>query len=186
MRIIAGTAKGHALKCQKGTKTRPTLDRVREAVFNVLGPSVIGAKFLDLFAGTGAVGIEALSRGADLCYFNEINKKSYVIIQENLAHCRLESQAKVFNRDAMEILELIRNELKIKFNIVYLDPPYQEQFYDVCLRNLSKGILAEGALVIAETGVKEILPEKYQHLKLFKTGRYGDTKIWYYRKTKEQ
>lgn len=186
MRVIAGTAKGHTLKCPKGMKTRPTLDRVKEAVFNVLGPRVSGAKFLDLFAGTGAIGIEALSRGAQTCCFNEKDKRAYQIIKENLVHCKLESKAVVLNKDALEALALVRTEPGQSFDLVYLDPPYQEQLYDMCLINLSGPVLERDAVVIAETGSKVILQEKYLNLELFKTSSYGDTKIWYYCKTNEQ
>lgn len=185
MRVIAGTARGHTLKCPKGMKTRPTLDRVREAVFNVLGPRVYGAKFMDLFAGTGAIGIEALSRGAERCFFNEKDKRAYQIIKENLNHCNLESKAVVLNMDALDALKFILAEQKQSFNLVYLDPPYHEQLYDICFSNLSSDILEEEAIVIAETGAKINLQKQYYNLKLFKTGIYGDTKIWYYSKTND-
>ncbi|MCR4442336.1 MAG: 16S rRNA (guanine(966)-N(2))-methyltransferase RsmD [Peptococcaceae bacterium] len=179
--MIAGTARGHNLKSLKGLKTRPTLDRVREAVFNVIGSKVQSAVFLDLFAGTGAVGIESLSRGARCCYFNDIDKNSCRLVRENLLRCRFQENSRVFNMDAVDLLRFLEKEGGACFDVVYVDPPYERGLYDLVLGLLGKSNLVnDQSLVIAETGGKTILPERFGQLALTRTSRYGDTVIWYY------
>lgn len=184
MRIIAGTAKGHKIKAVKGLNTRPTLDRIREAIFNVLGNSVINVNFLDLFAGTGAVGIEALSRGAKLCYFNDSNKKAYQIIQQNLETCHYKDNSKVFNMDVFRFFELLENKQEC-FDIIYVDPPYKKQLYDPILRSFETArFINQDGLIIIEGGKDLQLPQKTNKLKLVKKSSYGDTFILYYRYNK--
>lgn len=181
MRIIAGLAKGHALKSLKGDKIRPTADKVREAVFSVIGYKLEGACFLDLFSGTGAIGIEALSRGAGVCYFNDVRKKATEMVRENLLHCRLEGQGKVYTMDARKFINFLKEDTGLSFDIVYLDPPYEADLYEPVFRLLAdSALLKEEALVIAETNKQTLLPENFGPLALFKKKVYGDTVIWYY------
>lgn len=181
MRIIAGTAKGHKIKAVKGLNTRPTLDRIREAIFNVLGNSVIDGNFLDLFAGTGAMGIEALSRGAKQSYFNDVNKEAYLTIQQNIETCHFKDHGKVFNMDVFRFLEFLENEQE-RFDIIYVDPPYNKQLYEPILQNLEMAsFINPDALIIIE-GSKDLqLPLKTNKLELTKKSLYGDTLILYYR-----
>lgn len=183
MRIITGTAKGHILKNIKGNKTRPTLDRVREAVFSVLGHRVADSIFLDLFAGTGAVGIEALSRGAKICYFIEKDKKMCGLIKDNLDRCRLRDKAKIYNMDALKLIPFLQQqEPDLRFDLVYLDPPYEEDLYEPVLRLLEKSVLLHTKTILAaETDYRKVLPDKFGTMELCKQNRYGDTKIWYYK-----
>lgn len=184
MRVIAGTAKGHSLKCSKGLRTRPTLDRVREAVFNTIGFRVVEAVFLDLFAGTGAVGIEALSRGAGMCCFNDSSRKAVETIRQNLIHCRMQDKSKIFNMDALQLIRFLQEDTRNRFDLVYLDPPYDQGLYEPVLSALdNSGILKETALVVAESSTRMELPEKVKTLQLARKARYGDTVIWYYRHT---
>lgn len=181
MRIIAGSAKGHAIKSLAGTDTRPTLDKVRGAVFNVLQNKLEGARFLDLFAGSGAVGIEALSRGAQFCYFNDSQKKALALIRENLRHCRLESNARIFSMDARPLLDLLSQEPGLSFDIVYLDPPYDSAWYEPLMQQLQEsGLLSDLAIVVVETDRKIRLPESIAQLVLVKNKVYGGTILWYY------
>ncbi|MFO7952113.1 MAG: 16S rRNA (guanine(966)-N(2))-methyltransferase RsmD [Bacillota bacterium] len=123
MRVIAGTAKGIRLKTPKGNEVRPTADKVKEAFFSIIGNQVIEAIFLDLYAGSGAIGIEALSRGADQCFFVEIKKENVKLIQENLSKTGVANHASLIKGDAQNIIpELARDNLKA--DLVYLDPPY--------------------------------------------------------------
>lgn len=182
LRVIAGSAKGHKLSSQKGLKTRPTLERVREAVFNILGSNVLDAVFLDLFAGTGAIGIEALSRGAKFCYFNEYDRKTKEIIQQNLLACHLEDKCQIYNMDAELLIKLLDKQLYKCIDIIYLDPPYEMEKYDTILMLLENAsLLKDGSLVIAETNNKRILAETFGRLILYKKNVYGDTIIWFYK-----
>lgn len=182
MRIIAGTVKGRTLKSLKGLETRPTLDRVREAVFNILGTKVLGANFLDLFAGTGAVGIEALSRGAAFCCFNDQNKKACEIIKENLQKCNFVELGQVYSMDALRLISYLDGKKLIKFDVVYLDPPYISNNYSTYLQMLEEsGLLTEKSIIIAESRKNLNLEETYQRLKLQKKRSYGDTIIWFYK-----
>ncbi|MDX9872644.1 MAG: 16S rRNA (guanine(966)-N(2))-methyltransferase RsmD [Clostridia bacterium] len=181
MRIIAGSAKGHRLKALKGLKTRPTLEKVREAVFNVLGTQIVDAIFLDLFAGTGAMGIEALSRGAAFCYFNDSARQAQEIIRQNLAHCRLEDKARLFSLEASQLLKHPPQELQQTVNIVYVDPPYLSNQEDILLQLAESPILADQAAVIVETDSRTVLTEATGKMGLTRKSIYGDTIIWYYR-----
>lgn len=181
MRIIAGSAKGHNIKSLKGLSTRPTLERIREAVFNVLGSKVPEAVVLDLFAGTGAIGIEALSRGAKYCYFNDSAKNAIEIIRVNLLHCRLLENSQIYSMDALNLIEHLQKQQNIKLDIVYIDPPYERGLYENILVKLDESnLLKQGSVVIAETNNKTVLPKDTGNLELVKKSSYGDTIIWYY------
>lgn len=189
MRIIAGTAKGRTLKSRKGLGTRPTLDRVREAVFNILGAKIVNARFLDLFAGSGAVGLEALSRGAACCYFNDNNRAACRIIKENLTKCVFTQSALVFTMDVFEFISYLKRKDTLSFDIIYVDPPYRVDFYALLLQRLVEAeLLADEGIVIIETEPRTFLQEEYcsvqkeqPGLKLFKKNKYGDTVIWFYK-----
>ena len=187
MRIIAGTAKGRTLKSLKGLATRPTLDRVREAVFNTLGTKVREAKVLDLFAGSGAIGLEALSRGARSCYFNDQNKAACQIIKENLQKCGLEDLGQVFNMDGQSFISYLRKKRPVEFDLIYIDPPYLSDYYPLYLKQLEEsGLVADGAIIMVEGNRSLCLMEEYHFLKLNKKSKYGDTVIWYYKFLREE
>jgi len=193
VRIIAGTAKGRTLKSLKGLRTRPTLDRVREAVFNILGTKIIGAHVLDLFAGSGAIGIEALSRGAASCCFNDRNRAVSGIIKENITKCTLSQTVLVLTMDALECISYLKRKAIHKFDLIYLDPPYQTDNLDYYLMLvqslLREELLAPEGLIIIETDKKLVLEkefyagekEKQQSIRLWKNNQYGDTVIWFYK-----
>ena len=121
MRVIAGTARSMPLKCIEGLDTRPTTDRIKETLFNMLQPEIPGCRFLDLFGGSGAIGIEALSRGADYAAFAENNRKAYDCIGDNLAFTKLADRARVFFMDALGALRVLEGEEP--FDIIFLDRP---------------------------------------------------------------
>lgn len=181
MRVIAGLAKGHKLKSLKGLKTRPTLERIREAVFNVLGSKVVDAVVLDLFSGTGAIGIEALSRGARYCYFNDSDRNAKEVIWQNLLHCRLQEKARLYSIDALLLIDFLDKQQNIVLGLVYIDPPYNLGIYESILAKLEKSsLLNEDSIVIAESNNKTMLPDKTGNLELTRKNTYGDTIIWYY------
>lgn len=189
MRVIGGTAKSTPLSSLKGAKVRPTLDRVRESLFNQIAGEVAGARFLDLFAGSGAIGIEALSRGAGEVVFVELNSQAQAIIYQNLAKCRFldsesgEKKSKhwiLLKSNALHALKVLA-ERGHQFDLVYVDPPYADELYGETLTALGRsGLLAEEGQVIAEHHHKTALQENYDRLNVFKTRQIGDTCLSFY------
>jgi 16S rRNA (guanine966-N2)-methyltransferase len=186
MRIIAGTYRSRILKSLKGLALRPTSDRLRETLFNVLGPNVSGARFLDLFAGTGAIGIEALSRGATQVVFIENHAPAAALIRRNLDSLGVRSGFTVLAADALRGLEKLASRLKhagAGFNYVFLDPPYAAaEDYARVLRFLgSADLLAPGGIVVAEHRRSFDLPEEAGALRRVRILRQGDAALSFYR-----
>lgn len=153
MRIIAGTARSLPLKTVEGRDTRPTTDRIKETLFNILQTDVPGAVFLDLFAGSGGIGLEAVSRGAKKAVFVESNRKAASCIQDNINFTKFHSQCDLKCMDALSALRML--ERKYVFDIIYMDPPYHqglEQEVLACLENSS--VLTKDTIVIVEAALK--------------------------------
>lgn len=158
MRVIAGSAKRLLLKTLKTNEVRPTTDKIKETLFNILNPYLFDINFLDLCAGSGGIGIEALSRGAKKTVFIEKNRMAVKCIHENLAHTKLSARAEVLAGDVVSVLKSHR--LHERFDIVFLDPPYGEDLYHPVLALLKEhAVLAEDAMVVLECNSKDI--EKY-------------------------
>lgn len=150
MRVIAGTAKGTRLKAPSGLSVRPTADRVKEALFSIIGSRLVGSLFLDLYAGSGAIGIEALSRGARSCIFVDDKKRNQTLIKENLIKTKLDGKARLIMLDVKKALVLLSRE-EVKADLVYLDPPYDSpDLAFVIKRVFELKIIADNGLVIAE------------------------------------
>lgn len=180
MRVITGIARGRRLKALKGMETRPTLDRTKESLFNIIGPRVIEAKFLDLYAGTGAIGIEAISRGAHEVVFVEINPRAVKIINENLDLTGLSEKAQVICQDSEKAISQLSNR-NMRFDIVFLDPPYLKDLIDKSLRSIdAHGLLSISGLIITESSKADHLPEEVGHLRRFRDEKYGDTILSFY------
>jgi 16S rRNA (guanine966-N2)-methyltransferase len=176
VRIIAGSRKGHRIAAPRGTVTRPTGDRVREAAFNLLGP-VEGASALDLFAGSGAMGLEALSRGARRCVFVESDRAACRIVQENLERLRL-TGALVHQRDALSFLREERSRGR-RYDLVLADPPYGEYpALQMALSDLVPAVLEPDGMLLVETAARE-QPEL--PLPLVTSRRYGSARLTLYR-----
>jgi 16S rRNA (guanine966-N2)-methyltransferase len=180
MRVISGTYRSRALKAPEGLATRPTSDRLRETLFNVLAPRIEGAAFLDLYAGSGAVGIEALSRGATSVVFVERSAAALAVLRENLQTMGLRSTARVHAVGASTFLRSTRQ----RFNVVFLDPPYDaDQEYAQTLGLLGAtvhGLLAEDAVVVAEHRRKERLEDRYGALARTRLLEQGDAALSFY------
>ena len=172
MRVIAGEFRSRRLKTLPGLETRPTPDRLRETLFNVLTPLLADSIFLDAYAGSGAVGIEALSRGARRAIFVEKNHSAVAVIRDNLAALRLESRAEVYTGKTLAVLE------RVAANIVFLDPPYQkENEYESALNALG----ASGAkLVVAQHASRAVLKPEYGNLKRYRIIKQGDNSLSFY------
>lgn len=175
MRVIAGTARGMKLKTPRGEAVRPTADRVREALFSILGPRVIGAVVVDLFAGSGAVGIEALSRGAATCVFVEKERKHLEIIRDNLGRTGLQGEARLLCCDAISALLLLSEE-KIQADLIFTDPPYHSTLIPKVLQAVHTNQLLheDGLVVIEHASANTAWAEKYPERKQKK---YGDTRL---------
>lgn len=179
MRVITGSARGVRLKTPEGLKTRPTSDRVKEAVFSVIQFEIEGGRFLDLFAGTGQMGIEALSRGAASAVFVDGWKDACQLVRENLRLTRLSDKAKVVNSDYLSYLQSCRE----KFDIVFLDPPYAEIFLENALNKISEiDILSDRGIIICERPAEKQLDLEISGLQRCKDYRYGKTWVTVFRK----
>jgi 16S rRNA (guanine966-N2)-methyltransferase len=185
MRIVAGKYRSRILKSLKGNALRPTSDRLRETLFNVLGPNVSGSRFLDVFAGTGAVGIEAVSRGAIEVIFIENHIPAATLIRNNLASLDIQNGAKVLPLDALRGLEKLASRHKptdAPFDFVFVDPPYAEKDqYDRVLGFLgSAPFLGTGSLVIAEHRRTFELPRRIGRLQQTRILRQGDAALSFF------
>jgi len=184
MRIISGKAKGRRLKApklSKGRRLRPLTDRAKEALFNILGSKVVDANFLDLFAGTGAVGIEALSRGARVAFFVERDRKTVETIRENLKTADLYEAAEIYGLDVRRAIKLL-NSKGAKFDIIFMGAPYDSPLLEESLKRLSEtSLLRPEGVVIAEHRNKQVLAENFNNLSKFRDARYGDTILSFYR-----
>ena len=179
MRVITGKARGVQLKTPDGMLTRPTTDRVKEALFSIIQFDVPTARVLDLFGGTGQLGIEALSRGAKHAVFVDQREDACRLIRENLKRTRLESDAKVVRSDYLDYLKRCREP----FDIIFLDPPYAEVFLENALKCIAEiDILQSGGIIIAERPVGKELPWEFEGFTRSRDYKYGNTLIAVYRK----
>lgn len=176
MRVIAGSARGRKLKTRKGTLTRPTADRVKESIFNILAPLLAGCRFLDVFAGNGGIGIEALSRGAAACVFVEKNAHCVTIINENLTITGFSDKARVIQREFGPALAELAGK-KESFDIIFMDPPYQSN-------RLTEAVRLVAALSLLDTGGLLVAEHHLRHRdwfssdwKVLRDKEYGDTAV---------
>ena len=186
MRIIAGKYRSRQLKSLKGMALRPTSDKLRETLFNVLGELVADARFADLFAGTGAVGIEALSRGAREAIFVERHPPAVALIKRNLESLEIQKGARVLPLDALQALKRLAEEpeaSRARVDILFVDPPYAEaeQYKNVLSFLGSANLLAENAVVIAEHQRSLDLPESFGKLERVRVLRQGDAALTFFR-----
>lgn len=181
MRVIAGTARGHKLKSLEGRTTRPTADRVKEALFNILMPIVPGAVFLDLFAGTGSVGIEALSRGAQAATFVDENQDCIRIIKDNLEHTKLAENASVVKGNAFDAIRMMASKGN-KYDIIFIDPPYGSGIPDRIIEDIGRlGILKEDGIIAVEKSKKHGMGAQFGDIILKDVRTYGNTELAFYK-----
>ncbi len=181
MRVITGKARGVVLNTPKGTHTRPTSDRVKEALFSIIQFDIPTAKVLDLFGGTGQLGIEALSREAKYAVFVDEREDACKLIRENLRKTRLEGSAKVVRSDYAAYLRTCKE----KFDIIFLDPPYAEVFLENSLKMITEiDILETGGIIVAERPLGKELLCDFPGYDRSKDYKYGNTLLTIYRKNK--
>ncbi|SIS37991.1 16S rRNA (guanine966-N2)-methyltransferase [Salimicrobium flavidum] len=173
MRVISGTHKGQRLYSVPTHDTRPTTDKVKEAIFQIIGPYFEGGMVFDGFAGSGGLGIECLSRGASEAIFVDKEQKAIKTVKDNLKSLKLEDRAEVYRTDASRAMKAA-SKRGLVFSYVFLDPPYKKFSYEELMENLLEyGLLEKNTLVVCEHDVSEALPEKVGALRLFKQEEYG-------------
>lgn len=178
MRVISGIARGTKLDSRESISTRPTLDRIKENMFNLIQGKVRDSVVLDLFAGSGQLGIEALSRGADRAYFCDIDREDIVFLNKNIAKTRLTEKSIVLNEDFKKVL----NTINTKFDLIFIDPPYKSNFVEESLNLIyEKSILNDDGLIIIETDetqkIQELLNSK-SYINILKTKNYGRVSLF--------
>ena len=179
MRVITGTARGRKLGQLQGMDTRPTTDQVKESIFNIIQFDIEGRRVLDLFAGTGQLGIEALSRGAAGCTFVDQRKEAVALVRSNLKRCQLSEKARVGQGEGRSFLSTVREP----FHLIFLDPPYKAELLENALKKIAEiDMLTENGIIICESPADKVLPELPQPYQKGREYRYGKIKITVYRK----
>ncbi len=188
MRITGGSARGrHLIRPKAGWRfIRPTGDRVREALFSILANEVVDSTVLDLYAGTGALGLEALSRGAEVAVFVDQSRQALELIHSNLTNCFPAANASLqqLNLSRPDSIERLQKKIPVQllFDVIFLDPPYEKKLAEKALAMVERGtLLKENGLVVAEERASEKLAEQYGNLALESHRSYGETGLWLYR-----
>lgn len=180
MRVITGKARGIQLKTPEGMLTRPTADRVKEALFSIINFDIPGAQVLDLFGGTGQLGIEALSRGAKSAVFVDAREEACRLIRENLKRTHMEGEGRVIRSDYLDYLDRCRE----KYRIIFLDPPYAEVFLENALKRITEiDILQSDGIIVTERPLGKELPWEYPGYTRSRDYKYGKTLLTIYRKS---
>jgi 16S rRNA (guanine(966)-N(2))-methyltransferase RsmD len=186
MRVIAGEYRSRLLQAPRGVTTRPTSDRLRETLFNVLGPRVEGSRFVDLYAGSGAVGIEAISRGAEFVWFAESARPAVATIRANLSELKIAGGFALEDRSVAKLLQALVEKARA-VEILFLDPPYEDaEEYESTLKFVARNhatVLADGAVVVAEHSSKKPLEARYSVLERTRVLEQGDAALSFYRVT---
>lgn len=182
MRIVAGTHKGRLIKSRKGQETRPTLERVKESLFGIIAPYVNGAKFLDLYSGTGNIAFEALSRGAVKAVMIEKDPDALKVIIENVNELGFEDKCRAYKNESVRAIEILGKKHE-KFDIIFMDPPYKDEVCSQTIRAIEKaGILEETGLIIAEHHIGEKMPEELGSYKKVDERTYSIKVMTFYTK----
>lgn len=182
VRVVAGERKGMPLKAISGTTTRPTTDKVKESIFNIIGPFFDGGIVLDLFAGSGGLGIEALSRGAEKAIFIEKDRKAFQTLKENVEKCRYDTVSEFYCTDAQRAVKaLLKRDIQIHY--LFVDPPYKKhEYYDLITVLVEGGKLAEDAIIVCEHSIDVELAQNYGLFTCNRKETYGSSVISIYRK----
>ena len=186
MRVIGGKYRGRILRAPHGREVRPTSDRLRETLFNIIAPHIEGSRFLDICAGSGAIGIEALSRGAASATFIDSSRRACAVIESNLASLSITSNATIINKDAVAAFKRLSGD-EAKFDIIFFDPPYASEIYSQVMRGIAAGqLLAPDALVITEHRAKAPPAAEYGGLKIDREVKQGESALAFYAGVRER
>lgn len=183
MRIIAGELKGRRLTAPSDNRVRPTTDKVKEAIFSMISAYLPDGVVIDLFAGTGNLGLEAISRGAARAYFVDKDRASIALVRENVKYCKVEDRAVILWSDFASAFKKIND----KADVIFLDPPYGAGYMEDCLRLIGEsGLLVDDGIVVAEHSFTETLPDEIADMVLVKSKRYGKIGVSVYEKQEAQ
>ena len=181
MRVISGKVRGIKLDTPKNDDVRPTTDRVKESLFNIINPYVIDSNVLDLFAGTGSLGIECLSRGALSATFVDVSKDSINIVKSNVKKARVENESTILNLDFKTAIDRLNVQNK-KFDIIFMDPPYYKNMFIDALSNIDNSdLLSEDGIIVVEHDTKDKFIDKIGRLEKSKEKKYGNTTLTFYK-----
>ena len=182
MRIISGNLKGRRLNTPKDNKIRPTTDKVKESMLSMIMPYIEDAIVIDLFAGTGNLGLEAISRGAKHCYFGDKARESLLLTKENIKYCGVENQSTLISGEFERVLERIHE----KADLIFLDPPYKAGLIESCLRKIEElELLSDEGIVVIERGKRETLDNNIGSFTKIKEKRYGTILVSLFNITKK-
>lgn len=180
MRVISGKARGLKLDTPKNDDVRPTTDRVKESLFNIINSYIMDSRVLDLFAGTGSLGIECLSRGAKRCVFVDVSKESIGIIKSNIKKARVENESIVINSDFKDAIKRLQGAEK--FDVIFMDPPYYKDMFVAALESIDNAdLLDEDGIIMIEHDSKDSFPETIGRLIQNKSKKYGNTTLTFYK-----
>ncbi len=180
MRVIAGSFRGRKLETVDDRTVRPTSDRVKESLFNIISEYIVDSQFLDLFAGSGAIGIEALSRGSANVSFIDSSNDSLKVLKQNLSTLHIEDKIEIYHADYKTAIEKFKLK-NIKFNIIFIDPPYSKGMAQDALALIEEAeILSQDGIIAIEHNEKDDMPQSETKLFLFKQKKYGSTKLSFY------
>ncbi|WP_042359828.1 16S rRNA (guanine(966)-N(2))-methyltransferase RsmD [Geomicrobium sp. JCM 19055] len=186
MRVIAGEQRGMRLQAVKGNTTRPTADKVREALFHRLGPYFDGGIGLDLYGGSGAISIEAISRGMERMHIVELSKEAITTITKNAKHCRVDQRLTIQQGRAQSVLKRLSSE-RIQFDFIYIDPPYKQQMIEEDIQAIVDGtLLHPDGVIVCEHDSGVTLPKVIESLETVHEKRYRDTTITMYRMSESE
>jgi 16S rRNA (guanine966-N2)-methyltransferase len=184
MRIITGIARGRMIKAPEGMDTRPTSDRVKESLFNIISKKLRDSIVLDLFAGTGNLGLESISRGAEKCIFVENNKHAYKVLKENIDLLKFQDKSETYFQEAFTTLKTL-HRINQKHDIIFLDPPYGKGLIESSIKEIyNLDLLNSGGIIVSEYDSEDNVPETIGKIKIYRTETYGRTKISFW--TKEE
>lgn len=182
MRVVSGSRKGTPLKSLTGNLTRPTSDKVKESIFNMIGPYFDGGIVVELFGGSGSLSIESLSRGVDEAYIFEKNPKACSIIRENVVKCRFTDEVHILRNDARNAVKALQSS-DVLVDLLFIDPPYAEdKYYDLAMEFVQANLLSDNAIIICEHEKQLTLPDSYGEYIKTKNPIYGNSAISIYMK----
>ncbi|WP_290687084.1 16S rRNA (guanine(966)-N(2))-methyltransferase RsmD [Intestinibacter sp.] len=185
LRVISGKARGLKLNTPKNQDVRPTTDRVKESLFNIINFDIMDSNVLDLFAGTGSLGIECLSRGANKCVFVDKSKESMSIVKSNIKKARVENESITMNIDFKSAILSLGNKGE-KFNIIFMDPPYYKNMFEDALSMVDQNnLLEEDGVIVVEHDTKDSFPENIGRLYKSRDKKYGKTTLTFYKMEEE-
>ena len=180
MRIIAGDYKGRKLDTPRDNEIRPTTDKVKEAIFSILMPYTEDGIFVDLFSGTGGLGLEALSRGAKFCYFCDKERSAISIIKRNIEKCDASDRAKIIHGDYMKLIHELEGD---RVDVILMDPPYESNLYEKALKEVDLlDLLRDEGIIVTEHPKNMVMPERVGRLYLYRERSYGKTVLSMYKK----